>query len=226
MIVYRGPSMLDGNPIVAIVTLTSENRKTGNVASLWILADNGERPTEAIRSGGDSSVCGDCIHRSGSCYVNAGQGPNAVYANYLRGGYPQRDDTLLRGRVLRFGAYGDPAALPLGVLRELSSLASHTLGYTHQWRTCDAGYAEFLMASVETEGQISEAMMRGYRTFRAKLPEQRIADSEIVCPNVRGLTCDRCKACRGAGSGRNIVIDAHGFDWKVKRYRIALQAVT
>ena len=34
---YRGPSLLDGAPIIGIVTTKSENRKTGPILQTWIL---------------------------------------------------------------------------------------------------------------------------------------------------------------------------------------------
>ena len=43
-ILYRGPSLLDGSPIVVVATMASSNRKTGltgkkNMVQVWILAD-------------------------------------------------------------------------------------------------------------------------------------------------------------------------------------------
>jgi len=56
-IVYQGPSMIDGAPIVAIVTgLTrkSKNEKTGNMAQVFILRAD-MSPLQAIASGADGS---------------------------------------------------------------------------------------------------------------------------------------------------------------------------
>ena len=36
-IIYDGPSMLDGEPIVAIATMKTSNRKTGEMVQVWIL---------------------------------------------------------------------------------------------------------------------------------------------------------------------------------------------
>ena len=36
-IIYQGPSLLDGKPIVAIATTASRNVKTGSMVSIWIL---------------------------------------------------------------------------------------------------------------------------------------------------------------------------------------------
>src|SRR5262245_33628424 len=50
VVLYRGPSLLDGAPIVAVATnlaRRSKNPKTGNAVQTYILADNGENPIEA-----------------------------------------------------------------------------------------------------------------------------------------------------------------------------------
>ena len=40
VVFYEGPSMLDGKPIVAIATPSTENRKTGDMIQTWILRRN------------------------------------------------------------------------------------------------------------------------------------------------------------------------------------------
>src|SRR4029077_15915935 len=76
VILYRGPSLLDGSPIVCVATglcRRSKNPKTGKAVQTWVLADDGENPVQAWQSGGDASVCGDCPHRGATCYVNVVQ---------------------------------------------------------------------------------------------------------------------------------------------------------
>jgi hypothetical protein len=242
VILYRGPSLLNEQPIVVVATglaAASTNRKTGAFIQTYILTDNSEKPTEAIQSGADAAVCGNCPHRghdgrAGSCYVNAGQGPNSVHAALRRGSYPTFDAAahldLFRGKLLRLGAYGDPAAVPLLVWETVCAVARGWTGYTHQWRTCDARYARFCMASVETPAMRLEAMARGYRTFRVRLGSQPVERGEFICPASeeagKRLTCEQCKACSGTkGGGRNAtpVIIAHGLDWKVTRYEQTLR---
>src|ERR1700686_2282782 len=99
VILYEGPSLLDGAPIVAIATglnSKSTNRKTGAMVQTYILRAN-VSPTEAVASGGDKSICGDCRYRGTrgkrrTCYVNVGQGPNAVYRAYRGGRYDALPD--------------------------------------------------------------------------------------------------------------------------------------
>ena len=80
--VWRGRSPWDGNPIVGALTEGSRNAKTGNLDTLWILVE-GSSPQEAVDSGADAAICGDCPHRhghgeKGDCYVILGQAVTAL----------------------------------------------------------------------------------------------------------------------------------------------------
>ena len=80
MIIYSGPSKLDGQPIVAIATgldSPTENNKTGDMIQVWILLQS-MAPHHAVAMGADSSVCGNCSKRrgkGGDCYVIPFQAP-------------------------------------------------------------------------------------------------------------------------------------------------------
>jgi hypothetical protein len=212
VVLYRGPSLIDGTPVVCVATTLSrksKNPKTGKAIQTYILADNGEDPVEANQSGGDHAVCGDCPHREGTCYVNLTHGPLAVYRAFKARKYPKfnrkRHRRYFQGRFLRLGSYGDPAAVPLEVWEDVCEVASSYTGYTHQWQTCDPGYARFCMASVETPAQRLAAIELGYRTFRVRLPDQPLEPGEFVCAASeeagRRLTCEQCRACSGSKSG-------------------------
>jgi hypothetical protein len=242
VVLYRGPSLLNRKPIFCVavgLTRSSSNTKTGGLIQTFILAEN-ENPLEALKSGSDASVCGDCPHRPdtvhgkpGSCYVNVGQAPLAVYRAYQRGTYPLFDSghhlKLFSGRVIRLGSYGDPAAVPLEVWKTICRVSRSWTGYTHAWRTCDADYARFCMASCETIDDRRQALALGYRTFRVRLPEQSLEKGEFVCPASEEAgwqrTCEHCRACSGSkAGGRNVspVIVVHGLGWKLSRYRETL----
>ena len=137
-VLYEGASVLDGAPIVVIATLETSNAKTGAMVQTWILRSDIE-PHLAIKTGDDSSVCGNCPQRhntGGACYVMTHQAPLSVYRSYKRGLYPTyssaEHSSILAGRALRLGAYGDPAAVPFEVFAPLVELASVHTGYTHQ----------------------------------------------------------------------------------------------
>ena len=137
VILYRGPSQLDGAPIVVIATGladASANTKTGAMIQTWILRADTD-PIEAKRGDMDTSICGDCPLRGAKCYVNVTQAPRAVFDGVRRGIYPRyvkRDHAkLFAGRALRVGSYGDPAAVPLRVWLAVVPLAKKVAGYTH-----------------------------------------------------------------------------------------------
>lgn len=232
-VIYQGPSRLDGQPIVAVVTGLrdrSANPKTGGMLQTYILRAD-VPPLEAIESGADASVCGDCVHRkvngAGSCYVNVGQGPRSVYAAWDEDSYPMLSPTGLgEGRIVRLGTYGDPVAVPIGVWDGLLSGALGHSGYTHQWKCAIAReYRRLLMASVDTEGQMRFARRKGWRTFRVRGADETVLRGEVVCPASeeagKRKTCQECLACDGSREGDRrvgIVIAVHGLAWKVSRY--------
>lgn len=231
LIIYSGPSMLDGSPIVAVLTgldKPSGNGKTGpNVAQLWIMAD-GEDPFAAKKSGGDAAVCGDCPLRDGRCYVSLLRGPSAVYRSYKAGMYDDgreltsaqiRAACTVRGarKIIRLGAYGDPAALPLDVVQRLVSASPVHTGYTHQWRRFPE-LAPYMMASVDSPAERDEAQALGWRTFRTVGPGEdatsTLSPSERWCPAApeggATRTCSTCGLCGGGSRGPSFAILAHG----------------
>ena len=98
-IIYNGPSLLDGEPIVVIATYSNRNKKTGTVVQTYILCRD-INPLEASKTGADSTICGDCVMRgtpttdpvrkiakNRKCYVNLGQGVLIVWKAFQRGVY-------------------------------------------------------------------------------------------------------------------------------------------
>ena len=230
VVVYRGPSAINGAPIVAILTgiaNPSNNPKTGPMVQLWILAAD-EAPHHAVKTGADSAVCGDCPMRPSvakkgqACYVATYQAPRSVWAS-------RRDMPVdlpgavaaVRNRALRLGAYGDPAAIPesAGVVQALTAAASTHTGYTHQWRKAFAAWLRpFCMASLDV-GTTAEALeachAQGWRSFRAEVTADPVARREIVCPATTeaAAQCITCGLCDGARNGtkqpKSIVIAIH-----------------
>lgn len=223
VVFYEGPSQLaGGDPIVGVLSglrLHSLNHKTGDLLQAWILLAD-DSPTEAIRTGRDAAVCGDCqlrgdgVHGRG-CYVTYWQAPLNIWKTLAR--LPRLDprDMPLRGRRIRLGAYGDPTAIPVDAWQALLRRAAGSIGYTQQWRVCDPRYREFLMASVLSTVDRDEARARGWRTYRVRGFRDPLLEGECICPasNEAGhkLTCETCMLCDGGTSGRaNPVIIAHG----------------
>jgi hypothetical protein len=236
LVLYHGPSSFDGECIVVIATLHSENQKTGDMVQTWILRADCE-PHLAIQHGRDRSVCWNCPARGNGngtgnwCYVNAGQAPLQVYRSWVAGNYPTYDpryhDHLLRGREIRMGAYGDPCAAPYRIWSNLARLSRQHTGYTHQWNQPRFWrFRQLLMASCETLAQAHAAHARGWRTFRS-LPcaDQRDPSIEIYCPSAR-VQCADCSLCRGASGARSICIEAHGSKPIMANYRKHLVSLT
>jgi len=236
VILYEGPSQLDGAPIVVIATglkQGSTNAKTGAMIQTYILRSD-MPPIDAVKSGDDASICGGCTHRGDgtgkgrSCYVTLMHGPRGVWAAYKRGAYGEGvarrpAHGLFKDRMVRLGTYGDPAAVPVKVWTTALFNTKGWTGYTHQWNSIDAAvWAPLVMASADSEREMQLAHALGYRTFRVTpLGEQPIKGIEIVCPASheagQKVECIDCKACMGTSAKArvSIQIQAHGTG---KRY--------
>ena len=226
--IWQGPSLLDGTPIVVIALTGSTNRKTGNMIQTYILRQD-MRPAEAVRTGADAAICGDCKHRpstGGSCYVVVAQDPTVVYKTWQRGGYPVADVSAIpaigRDRMVRLGTYGDPAAVPAWVWQYLTIGASGRTGYSHQWanealpRAHRKAIAALTMASVDNEPEAEAARAQGLRYFRIRLVSEPLGPREFICPASeeagKRKTCAECGACDGSerGAKASPVIIVHG----------------
>lgn len=234
-ILYHGPSLLNGRPIVAIATglfRPSSNEKTGPMVQAWIL-DATEEPHVAAKSGNDSSVCGGCRHKptnDATCYVRVGDAPLSVYRAWKEGGYPQPKDlgALMAGRKLRIGAYGDPAAVPFEIWEACLSQAEGHTAYTHQWHVADPRLQTIAMASCDDVGDFVHAQSLGWRTFRIRSEvTDPLLEREIVCPAApeagKKTACAYCRICSGTeGKARaNVAIVVHGSKGKINNFRLA-----
>jgi hypothetical protein len=225
-VIWEGASAWDGAPLVVVVTWNSSNRKTGNMAQTWILRQD-IRPTDAVKTRADESICGMCPHRGDvatgagrSCYVNVGQAPQAVYRAYVEGKYPRMSPAeaglRLAGRGVRLGAYGDPAMVPIEVWQDLTADAAMHTGYTHQWRTLDQAWAHFLMASADSVEDRRDARLSGWRSFFVAPRGAAVPDGAVLCMAERDkprscLDCGACAGTRGRDSvAVDIFIEAHG----------------
>jgi len=221
-VLYKGPSRIDGETIVAILTLQSTNIKTGNMAQLWIMRED-TPPHIAKKQGKDISVCGDCPIKD-NCYVVLFQGPLSVYNAYKRGTYidnvrftqlykstPGFNYIDISNLSIRFGAYGDPAAIPNWYIQKIAENCKDFTGYTHSWKRFP-GLSKYFMASVESIALKDKAKKLGFRTFRV-IPKSGggLSNKEIVCPaENKGKQCLDCLLCNGAKQAADITITAHG----------------
>lgn len=222
LLLYSGPSMLDGHPIVVVATglgRPSSNKKTGPMVQTWILrADMG--PQAAVAMGADVSICGGCPHRGHlgidrSCYVAVSRAPASVYKAWRRGVYRDAVPGDFAGKLVRIGSYGDPAAVPGAVWTRVASEAKGVSGYTHQWRWA-THLRRFAMASVDSVQEAFEAQAAGWRTFRVAEGFDPLP-FESLCPasdegghRTDCASCLRCNGSRGSDLRYSVVIPAHG----------------
>lgn len=232
MEIFHGRSEIDDQSIFAVVT-ESENVKTGSMKQIWIL-NASVNPLEAIDKGIDSSICGDCKHRGVSCYVAVFQAPLGIYRAWKRGSYEKANNfDFLINQNVRFGAYGDPAALPFDLVEEIALKAKGYTGYTHQWKLPYVQkYQKYLMASVDSVEEYNQAKAMGWRTFRVKTAHEEKLTKEITCPASieagKKSTCEQCKLCSGLNSNctKDIVINVHGLPYKQANFgRMSLNLV-
>lgn len=226
LVLYRGPSLLDGAPIVAILVARSANTKTGNMPQLYVLRADVD-PLAALELGADRSICGACPHRGDattgrkrSCYVVVERGPLVVWRAWRRGLYPPATPHSLRKmtrqRVVRLGAYGDVAAIPRDRLDAVVEHADGWTGYTHQWRTGFA-LADLVMASCDTDADSHDAAALGYRAFRIVPEGTSRLPNHLRCPasaeRGKATTCAKCKQCDGTRNNPDrpsVQITIHG----------------
>ncbi len=221
VVLWEGPSEYTAEPVVVVATgihEPSENTKTGPMVQVSILPARVD-PLWACKTGQDAAVCGSCPRRPylrrvmGSrirhCYVPMRRFPLGTWRTWRRGRYP-RDASFdaLRGRSVRIGAYGDPAAMPYHVTNDITRVAGSWTGYTHGWRV-RPDLAGLLEASVESPEEAREAQALGFCTFRVSpgldvLPGETRCAASAECGH--RIQCIGCNACNG---NHNKVIREH-----------------
>jgi hypothetical protein len=233
-IIYQGPSLIDGSPIVVIAIISSRNKKTGSMLQTYIMRSDMD-PRLASKTGADFAICGSCPHRGiatqdpvkkqalgRSCYVLLGQGPLIAYQSMMKGLYSviaghAAIAALGSGRKVRIGTYGDPAAVPAYIWESLLSDADMHTAYSHQALQHGAAFdPSIMMLSADSEQDARSAWDEGIRTFRVVASvADIIAGQEILCPASKEAgkrtSCADCGLCAGSSiKAKSIAIPAHG----------------
>ena len=233
-IIYQGPSLIDGSPIIVIAIISSRNKKTGSMLQTYIMRADMD-PRLASKTGADFAICGLCKHRGiatddplkkqakgRSCYVLLGQGPLIAYQAMMRGLYPviaghAAIAAMGSGRKVRIGTYGDPAAVPSYIWESLLSDADMHTAYSHQAAQHGAAFdAKLMMQSADSEQEARSAWDQGIRTFRVvSSVADIVAGKEILCPASKEAgkktSCADCGLCAGSSiKAKSIAIPAHG----------------
>lgn len=236
-IVWRGPSRLNGAPIVVVAIIKSTNGKTGNMVQTYILPDSPLHLIDLQRTGQDAAICGNCPHRGNpvhdavqglaagrTCYVNIGQGARAVH-DKVQGrakpgkpapkpypdvsGNPDAIRAIGAGRMVRIGTYGDGAAVPDELWQTLTADAEGLTAYTHQGTHQNPLY----MQSADSIDAARQAHAAGRRTFRVipiTAADAPLLPNEVMCPSSRGIECKDCRLCDGRKAAKSVAIVAHG----------------
>ena len=246
IIIYDGPSVLDGSPVLGVVTGALErgiqhptsNQKIshGYAVQLWIVMRD-MHPMDALHGGADVGICGTCPLRAQEgrkrlCYVN----PMTIGQVWKHATRPEVERVtpydLGRTRMglakyIRLGAYGDPVALPFEVCDDLlrgarAAGARAWSGYTHQAQVADPRWKSILMASAE--GDPSTLQAQGWRTFTVTNPGEAVEGS-VLCPASeeagKKTSCAKCNLCNGVqgemDARKSIYIPVHGASPVAKR---------
>lgn len=218
----NGMVIWESNTLVAIATgfrNRSSNKKTGDLIQVFIFYKH-TLPSEAIVTGDDWHSCGDCGRRpilakkSGlkPCYVTLWRGPNSVWRCWRDNGYKKWDGSPepFKGRLVRFGAYGEPVFIARDVVSDIARYCKGHTGYTHRW--ADPSYESFrslFKASVDSGDEYRKAKGLGWSTFRATGADEKLFENEHVCPASKEAgfrkTCEACMQCNGKGWDEAIV---------------------
>ena len=95
--------------------------------------------------------------------------------------------------LIRFGTYGEPSLLPLGLVEEMTNVGSTPwTGYTHQARKPWAQpYKKFFMASAHSDKDAES--MTGWRSFVCV--DKGDTSTGVQCPASKELSVSTCSAC-------------------------------
>lgn len=221
--VYQSKNAL-GQDVLIEIQHTSSNSKTGNAVQVWII------PKDWVTSesmSDDSASCMDCIHSkraSGTCYVRKGMAEMGLKSKVrsLRKGCEilplskiRQEIPALRGKFIRFGAFGEPVLLGHDIVRDMCSVSSGWTGYTHQWHMPRYQWAsEYFMASADNIQLSKKAESKGWRTFMTLEKSENKVEGMALCPASkeagRKATCVECKLCKGNSSkAKSIQIYKH-----------------
>ena len=157
--------------------------------------------------------------------------PASIWKAYRRGRYRRVGifslASLVRGRKVRFGAYGDPAMVPIHYWQLMASSARAHTGYTHQelepW--FPSALASMVMISADSAADAITARAEGRRSFRVTTPDEAPLPFEILCPASeeagRRTTCEDCALCSGDSIAKSIYIPAHGAGNRLAQRRLS-----
>jgi hypothetical protein len=199
----------------------SGNAKTGQLDYEVFHLVAGVHPSEARKSGLDAkTVCQGCPLASGQgCYVNP-MGLSALWRALQAGKYPEitlgEAVKRIRGKKIRFGAYGNPSTLGRKLQARLFKAASLALSYDHN------DVSGLSMISVHSAGEAAEHQAAGRRTYRTLGEGEALLPNEIMCPHTAaGVSCADCGLCDASKRAKSIAAPYHGSGAKKAKAAVA-----
>jgi hypothetical protein len=218
VLLWSGPSELDPSVEVGLfasgLRRGSANTKTKSMVQTFVLRLD-MPPHEAQAQALDRATCGTCIFAGNKgCYVQVGRAP--VWRSWSRGRIARADIGAVvaacwgrGGMPVRWGSYGDPAAIPQAVLepmmRAVRDAGLAWTGYTAQWR--DQRFAwlrPWTHASVHSRREYVAAVAAGWRVFASVTRDTDLgvlrSQGLLPCPSTLGASCATCALCCGTSS--------------------------
>lgn len=111
-----------------------------------------------------------------------------------------------RGVYVRFGTYGEPSLIPIGLVRNIADVAKSWTGYTHQWeKDWSQPFKDYFMASRHETDSVN-----GWRSFQALSVSKMRESFGVGCPASKEggykSNCATCGLCSGLlGKGKKDV---------------------
>ena len=219
----------DDNNIFVVRKGKTSNKKISDGSALvqtytfskaqWSLANSGKKFSMTDFFKLDGSNCMDCPYSGnqgkGGCYTHKFN-QYIGFLSMLRGiksdqltPINQRKFTIIidmcADSYVRFGTYGEPSLLDVGLVKLMALSAKSWTGYTHQWNKEWANeYAEYFMASTHNKEETNKARLKNYRSFIASTTG---TEEAVTCPASAEAgfksNCASCGLCSGMlGKGK------------------------
>jgi len=115
---------------------------------------------------------------------------------------------LSKGKYIRFGTYGEPSLIDIGLVAKVCDVAKNWTGYSHQWQR-KLEYNKYFMSSVHSAMGAAHAQTKGFRSFIAS--NTTLANKiAVACPASKEAgfksNCSKCGLCSGTfGKGKKSV---------------------
>lgn len=97
---------------------------------------------------------------------------------------------------IRFGSYGEPSLMPIGLVQSMTSVSKGWTGYTHQYaKDWASDYKDFFMASIESE--IEKTEWRAFRVLGTDTKQSNATQCPASKEGGNVSNCAKCGLCSG-----------------------------